>query len=276
STALFLSKRNPTLQASRVDRCPNTIFESVLSGPSAAGFYFYVISVNLQALLHVVDLVAATPSPTLSFDQVSKSAIPTIGEAYLPGALMDYIDNLISRRNWSMCRLLNFSGEGACSQTRVIEELEETPKKNVRVQELDDERIFDLRTYLSNSQTQTKEDMVHINKLEQELGIAKGELRIFNVKQRNMKVGELQDRISGSKGQLTPANTAQADAISKHESLAKEDPQALESKKLRDTNNQTAIDALKEEIKIKDSQMKALKAGSGAVDNISKTSTSAY
>ncbi|KAL8897443.1 MAG: hypothetical protein Q9192_002565 [Flavoplaca navasiana] len=48
------------------------------------------------------------------------------------------------------------------------------------------------------------------------------------------------------------------------------------SKKLRDTSDQIAIDALKEEIKNKDGQMKVFKAGSGAVDNLIKTSMSAY
>ncbi|KAL8892599.1 MAG: hypothetical protein Q9215_000478 [Flavoplaca cf. flavocitrina] len=59
------------------DRCPKTIFGFVLSGISAAGFCFYGISVDPEILLHVEHLVAATPSPILSFDEVSPSATPT-------------------------------------------------------------------------------------------------------------------------------------------------------------------------------------------------------
>ncbi|KAL8871915.1 MAG: hypothetical protein Q9198_007311 [Flavoplaca austrocitrina] len=137
------------------DRCPNTIFGFALSGLSAAVFYFYGISVDPQALLQVEDLVAATPSPILSVDEGLPSAISAVFETYR---------------------------EGTLSQTYVIEKEEKkTPKKNGRVEELDDERIFDFQTDLSSSKTRVNKDVVHINELEQELGLAKGELGIFNV-----------------------------------------------------------------------------------------------
>ncbi|KAL8981167.1 MAG: hypothetical protein Q9205_003963 [Flavoplaca limonia] len=67
-----------------------------------------------------------------------------------------------------------------------------------------------------------------------------------DLKQRNITTGDLRDRNSGLKGQSFTGNTAQGMLFSS------------------------------EEIKNRDVQMKALKAGSGAVDNMSKTSTSAY
>ncbi|KAL8845210.1 MAG: hypothetical protein Q9176_000378 [Flavoplaca citrina] len=67
-----------------------------------------------------------------------------------------------------------------------------------------------------------------------------------DLKQRNITTGDLRDRNSGLKGQSFTGNTAQGMLFSS------------------------------EEIKNRDGQMKALKAGSGAVDNMSKTSTSAY
>ena len=66
----------------------------------------------------------------------------------------------------------------------MIEDHAETPKKNGRLKWLDDERTSDLQTDWSNSKIQIKKDVSHINKLEQELGVAKGKLRFFNVKQK--------------------------------------------------------------------------------------------
>lgn len=63
-----------------------TIFGFILSGLSAAGLYFYGISVDPQILPHVEDSVAATPSPILSFDEVLPLATPSVVETYLPDA----------------------------------------------------------------------------------------------------------------------------------------------------------------------------------------------
>lgn len=259
-------------------RCPKTIFGAALSGLSAAGFYFYGISVDPQVLLHVEELVADTPSPILSYNDVLPSAIPTVVETYLPDAVIDFFDNLLSGRNWGLCmylvvilstynrmiktesskleeavsafihlivvavierrdkqiseqqRLLDFLGDEALSQTRVIEKHEETLQKNVR-KKLDDRRISDLQGDLSISKSKSQEDAIQIKGLEQEFGSARRELTACKIK-------EHRDAMSLARKELTTM-TNMVNLETQVKSLTAENSQMAK-----------AIDRLMEEMRI--------------------------
>ncbi|KAI4273453.1 MAG: hypothetical protein LQ337_004619 [Flavoplaca oasis] len=256
-----------------------TIFGFILSGLSAAGLYFYGISVDPQILPHVEDSVAATPSPILSFDEVLPLATPSVVETYLPDA-RDKLPLWLES-----CQIIELEQESAAARGEL---------RTFKIKERQDELTWVRKKIillpniarLENQVQSLTGDHKHMSRTTSELMEENQNLET-KVDSQEIQVKTLRPPVHLPKGSINqsakPAGVMDSlsmsigtDAISKCESLAKENQQALQDKKRRDTNHQIAIDALKEEIKNKDGRTKALKASSSAVDNMSKTSGSAF
>lgn len=85
------------------ERCPKTLLGVAVSGLSSLALFYYGVSIDQDLLYHVDTLLAATPAPMITLEEMMPAAIPSVIESYLPDFVTDFIYDLFSGHNWSSC-----------------------------------------------------------------------------------------------------------------------------------------------------------------------------
>ncbi|KAI4251557.1 MAG: hypothetical protein L6R42_008335, partial [Xanthoria sp. 1 TBL-2021] len=202
------------------ERCPKALLGVAVSGLSSLAVFYYGVSIDQDLLYHVDTLLAATPAPTITLEEMMPAAIPSVIESYLPDFVTDFIYDLFSGHNWSSClsivvliyavysslkrdyliacqaRWMDILEDGILKKARVFEEQERILKRNCHNKKKDDKQISDLKRELSDSKAKGKEDAGQICDLKEKLEAADTELRAVKLKERQNEISMLQKEIT--------------------------------------------------------------------------------
>ncbi|KAL8912119.1 MAG: hypothetical protein Q9171_002835 [Xanthocarpia ochracea] len=164
-------------------RCPKTLLGAAVSGASIVALHYIGGSINPDLLFHVEDLIAATPTSDITFEEIMPSAIPAAVGSCTPDFVKESLSStFFTDHDWSLyaivvlmiwalfSSLLSSNGQRQ-DKDRVIGEQADILERNQIEKEQDQNRISDLEGKLRGSMAKSHDDADHIRDLEKDLQV---------------------------------------------------------------------------------------------------------
>ncbi|KAL8930002.1 MAG: hypothetical protein Q9172_000234 [Xanthocarpia lactea] len=181
-------------------RCPKTLLGAAVSGASIMVLHYIGGSINPDLLFHVEDLIAATPTSDIAFEEIMPSAIPAAVGSYTPDFVKESMSsNFVTDHDWSLYALVAlmiwafFSSflfpngqrqvitskdeeiarlqSESQDKDRVIGEQADILERNQIEKEQAQNRISDLEGKLRGCMAKSRDDADHVHDLEKDLQV---------------------------------------------------------------------------------------------------------
>ena len=88
-------------------RCPKTLLGAAVSGASIVALHYIGGSINPDLLFPMEDLIAATPTSDIPFEEIMPSAIPAAVGSYTPDFVKESLSStFLTDNSWSLYALI--------------------------------------------------------------------------------------------------------------------------------------------------------------------------